>query len=127
MSLEHKTTERVMPKDPNSFGSDNVVPLDRVLAVKGPRFYRYLAEAVGPTRQDVATMALQVLLQKSTHPSLDVKGTVARAFEIADEFCVQNATTLEKKVGDYFDLFMKRGEIEDLLKAQMEEAHDYSL
>ena len=57
MSLDHKTSERVMPKDPSNLGQDNVVQFDRVFAVQGPHFQRFLAEVVMPVRQSEVQIA----------------------------------------------------------------------
>lgn len=123
-----------MPKDPTSLGNDNVVQFDRVFAVQGPRFQQYVAEVVMPVRQDLATMALQQVLgdclRRSPIGALtpnDVKFCVKQAFALADEFCLTAPTTLDARLKDYFDLYMKRGKIDDILKASMEAAHDFSL
>lgn len=134
MSLDHKTSERVMPKDPTSLGNDNVVQFDRVFAVQGPRFQQYIAEVVMPVRQDIATMTLQQVLidciRRSPAGALtpeDVSFCVKQAFAVADEFCLRAPVLLDERLKDYFDLYMKRGKIDDILKASMEASHDYSL
>lgn len=134
MSLDHKTSERVMPKSPDSLGKDNVVEFDRVFAVRGPHFQRFLGEVVMPVRQDVAIMALQQILgdvirrsPAGAPPPDDVKFCVKHAFQLADEFCLTAPTSLDARMKDYFDLYMKRGSIDDTLKAAMEAAHDFSL
>lgn len=144
MGLEHNTSERLTPKDPSSLGKDNVVEFDRIFAVRGPDFQqRFLAGVIMPMRQDVAVMALQQLLRAIVPYAAEVrvgtsdeehkaqlteqfKRAVAWAFFIADEFCFQAPATLDKRSAEYFDMYMKRGSLDDIIKAAMEEAHDYS-
>ena len=134
MSLDHKTTERLAPKDPTSLGNDNVVKFDRVFAVQGPKFAQYIAEVVSPVRQDVATMALQQILgdciRRSPTGALtpdDIKHCVKQAYALADEFCLQAPQTMDTKLVDYFNLYLTRGRIDDIIKASMDAAHDHKL
>lgn len=130
MSLDHKTSEAFKPKEGTDLAKDNVVQFDRVFAVQGTNFKeRFLGEAIMPLRQDVAIMALQQLLRadamREVHEAPEA--LVDNAFQIADYFCLRAAPTLDARLKDYFDLYMKRGKIDDILKASMEAAHDYSL
>ena len=109
-------------------GEDNVVELDgsRIVAVQGQTFYReFLAGSIQPMRREVAMMALNKLLEQ--HPdSFSVDRTVEVSFQIADAFCLQEAPTLEAKVGEYFDLYMKKGKLDEILKAHIDASKDYS-
>lgn len=131
MSLDHQTSEAFAPKPGTDLAKDNVVQFDRIFAVQGTNFKeRFLGEAVMPVRQDVAVMALQQILAKvpSIHEfDKDTGYLVELAFQIADEFCLKAPTTLDARLLDYFNLYMKRGKIDDILKAAMEAAHDYSV
>lgn len=131
---DHKTSEALTPRSPDSLGKDNVVEFDRVFAVRGPHFNRYISEVVMPVRQDVATMALQRILGEVARrsptgvlPPEDVETCVKMAFRVADEFCLTAPVSLDARLKDYFDLYMQRGSLDDILKSAMEAAHDYSL
>ncbi len=128
MSLDHKTSEAFSPKPGNGMAEDNVVKFDRVFAVQGPRFQQFLQEVVMPTRQDVAVMVLQQLVAKASAEQLMFhRELMFKAFEMADDFCLTMPLTLDTKLNSYFDLYMKRGKIDDIIKASMDAAHDFSL
>ena len=132
MSLTHKTSEAFAPKDASTLRDDNVVQFDRIFAVKGRDFHeRFMSQLIMPMRQDVAVMALQQVLAghlQHSHPGHpDVRYCVAKAFEIADEFCLQAPVTADAKLADYFKLYMSRGDVDELIKSQMDAKHDWSL
>ncbi len=130
MGFDHKTSEAFAPKNTDTLGKDNVVEFERIFAVQGTNFQqRFLGEAIMPVRQDVAIMALQQLIAKAMPQTIENEPEVLvrRAFHIADMFCLLTAPTLDARLKDYFDLYLKRGSIDDIMKSQMENAHDYSL
>lgn len=132
MSLEHKTSERFTPKAEGQLGGDNVVKYDRVFAVHGPKFAEYLMKAVMPARQEVAMLALSKTLEETMRAPVGtfvqaIDLAVERAFMIADAFCLASPHALDRNLTKYFDLYMQRGKIDDILKAQVEAGTDYSL
>lgn len=130
MGLDHKTSEPFALKGGRKQGSDTVMGAsDRLIAVRGASFYRdFLSGMIQPTRRDVATMALQQLLAKAQPGELVHADTIVQsAFAIADAFCMHEAPSLEAKLSEYFDLFMKRGNLDQILKDQIDAAKDYSL
>lgn len=130
MSLTHKTSEAFAPKDASTLRDDNVVQFDRIFAVKGRDFHeRFMSQLIMPMRQDVALMALQQVLAAHMRDgeSFSVPLAVRLAFAIADEFCLQAPVTADARLADYFKLYMSRGEVYELIKSQMDVAHDWSV
>ena len=63
------------------------------------------------------------------NPAVDmaIPDLIEYAFDVADEFCLKEKPSLSKRVKDYFDLYMQRGDLDEILKAAIESEKDYSL
>ena len=127
MALDRPTSEALRPVGDGEVGNSGVVDTGRIVAVQGPGFYKdFVQSAVVPVRREVAIAYAAQMLVKDGKPS-DVSALIEDAFAFADEFCLNETTTLEKQIGKYFAKYMERGNMDDLISSQIADAKDYTL
>lgn len=132
-----KTTEALSVRTAEP-GDDGVreLPGSRLVIAQGPGFLdRFMADLVMPRRVDTAQLALSAMLQNQhIVDAEDIRVLVKSAWAIADEFVLQEESSLREKIGDrtpldrYWEMYLNRDKsTSDLLDTLVEESHDYHL
>ena len=100
---------------------------DRIIAVQGEQFWRdFIAGTIIPVRREMTMMVIASSLQ---NPAVDMEipDLIQYATDVADEFCLREKASLAKRVKEYFELYMERGDLDQILKVAIDTDKDYSV
>jgi len=127
MAIDRPTTE-ALKADPTKLGKSNVSQLNSgVFMIKGPEFHeRFMANYIMPRRFECASMVMASHIQRFG-VDMDPDDLVLLAWKIADAFVLAERSTLDKRMSQYFDLYMEHNkQTEDVINALIDSQQDYS-
>lgn len=127
-SNTHKTTEALIPPK-HEFSEDNPI-----VAVKGPSFVEDFMGAMNGVRGEMAQMLIASFVQSGKVSVQDVESReqaqrlAHAAFNMADEFVLAQFETLEPRMEEYWDMYMRRSKsTDDILKDFVDASKSYHL
>lgn len=120
----NKSSVAYSQKAPDARG---VKDAGRIVVTQGREFWSdFIGQTVLPMRREIASMLLAQQLH-STPLEQTTPEHIDKAFQLADDFLLHEKSSLAKKLSDYWDLYMERGDLEDVLKVAIENSKDFSL
>jgi len=122
-----QTTEALKTK---VTGESGTVDLGRIFAVKGPQFYEdFVHGTIKPMRRETAMMYVCQVIGYQGQPvsKAERDQLIDNAWDFADAFTMEENNSLERNVAAYFREYCRKGDIEDIIKADIEGSKDYHL
>lgn len=129
MAIDRINTTEAFSARNGSVGNVNVEEVGRIVAVKGRKFWEDFIEAgIVPHRREIAMMyAAQVIgFRGEPGDAKSQQDLVDNAWDFADRFTLADKASLEKNVAKYFEQYMSRGDLDELLQAGINAAKDFS-
>ena len=119
MSIEHKTSERVV----GIVHDDNIIQRQgsRIVGVKGPTFISKFYTPICVNRREIATMLAGQLAEQLVTRTIGMD----QIFEVADAWVIEERRSAKAMMSTYFELYMETDQTVEEAMTELE--HDFSL